>query len=545
MKIVYFYKDLRKDLTMRKILILLVVFGFLANVSCKKENDAKKEEKLTAKATTQKTYTYTGIPFDSTLVKDFFVKYPKLVSQQADVEALYKKHQFQYIWYDKKGLNELGDLLYNKIKNLADEGVQASVPYKDKLDAVLQKASKVKKPDINTELLLTSLYFFYAEKVYNGIDVEKTNELGWYLPRKNQEYGAYLDSLLTNPSLINKNENEVVPQYYKLKEILKKYRQIEKNGGWNTIVLDTSETSFKPGDSSKTIAQIRHRLLITGDVSSDSESTLYDDDLAKGIIKFKQRHSFKEDNIITAKHLRAMNVPVGERIKTIMVNMERCRWISPDIIKSKELIVINIPAYRLSYFKEGKLELAMKVVVGKDMNQTVVFSGEMKYIVFRPYWNLPRSIIKKEIKPAMAKNKNYLSEHNMEWNGGNIRQKPGPKNSLGLVKFLFPNTNDIYLHDTPSKSLFNEEKRAFSHGCIRVAKPRQLANIIMKDDKNWSPEKIDAAMDNGTEKWYTLKNTIPVYIGYFTAWVDNEGDIHFYDDVYSRDQRLASLIFTN
>jgi len=225
--------------------------------------------------------------------------------------------------------------------------------------------------------------------------------------------------------------------------------------------------------------------------------------------------------------------------------MERCRWISPDIIKSKELIVINIPAYRLSYFKEGKLELAMKVVVGKDMNQTVVFSGEMKYIVFRPYWNLPRSIIKKEIKPAMAKNKNYLSEHNMEWNGGNIRQKPGPKNSLGLVKFLFPNTNDIYLHDTPSKSLFNEEKRAFSHGCIRVAKPRQLANIIMKDDKNWSPEKIDAAMDNGTEKWYTLKNTIPVYIGYFTAWVDNEGDIHFYDDVYSRDQRLASLIFTN
>ena len=145
----------------------------------------------------------------------------------------------------------------------------------------------------------------------------------------------------------------------------------------------------------------------------------------------------------------------------------------------------------------------------------------------------------------MAKNKKYLSQHNMEWNEGNIRQKPGPKNSLGLVKFLFPNSKSIYLHDTPSKNLFSEEKRAFSHGCIRLEKPKELANLIMKGDKNWSPEKIDAAMNKGKETWYALKNKIPVYIGYFTAWVDNEGDIHFYDDVYSRDARLASLIFTN
>jgi murein L,D-transpeptidase YcbB/YkuD len=183
------------------------------------------------------------------------------------------------------------------------------------------------------------------------------------------------------------------------------------------------------------------------------------------------------------------------------------------------------------------------VVVGKAMNQTVVFSGMMQYIVFSPYWNVPKSIIKKELAPAMAKNKNYLEQHNMEWNGGTIRQKPGPKNSLGLVKFLFPNSNSIYLHDTPSKSLFNEEKRAFSHGCIRVAKPVELANLILQDDSNWTPEKIAAAMNSGTEKWYTLKHKIPVYIGYFTAWVDRAGVVHFYDDVYGRDERLAALIF--
>ena len=522
-------------------LLVVIVFGFSANVSCKNK-DNKKDKQLNTDISHKH---YAEIPFDSTFVKDFFITHPKLVAYQLEVEALYRKHQFHYIWFDQKGINELGNLMYNKINNLSEEGVQAAVPYKDKLDAILQKDNTVKSLDINTELLLTSLYFFYAEKVYNGIDIKKTNQLGWYLPRKKQEYGVYLDSLLTNPTLINKSEKEVVGQYYKLKEVLQKYRQIKKKGGWETVVLDSTETSFKPGDSSKTIAQIRHRLFVTGDISSDSKNNVYDEDLVKAILKYKNRNSFKEDKIITAKHLAAMNVPVGERIKTIMINMERCRWISPDIVKSKEFIVINIPAYKLTYFKDSKPELAMNVVVGKDMNQTVVFSGEMKYIVFSPYWNLPKSIIKKEILPAMAKNKNYLSQHKMEWNGGNIRQKPGLKNSLGLVKFLFPNSNNIYLHDTPSKSLFNEEKRAFSHGCIRIAKPKELANLIMKDDKNWSPEKIEAAMNGGKEKWYTLKTTIPVYIGYFTAWVNNEGDIHFYDDVYSRDERLASLIFTN
>ncbi len=131
----------------------------------------------------------------------------------------------------------------------------------------------------------------------------------------------------------------------------------------------------------------------------------------------------------------------------------------------------------------------------------------------------------------------------MEWNGGNIRQKPGPKNSLGLIKFLFPNSNDIYLHDTPSKSLFERETRAFSHGCIRVANPKELAIEILKDDPKWNSEKIDSAMNSGKENWYTLKNKIPVYIGYFTAWVDNDGTIHFYNDIYKRDEILATLLF--
>jgi murein L,D-transpeptidase YcbB/YkuD len=186
----------------------------------------------------------------------------------------------------------------------------------------------------------------------------------------------------------------------------------------------------------------------------------------------------------------------------------------------------------MNYFKEGKTLLNSKVVVGKVMNQTVIFSGMLQYVVFSPYWNVPKSIIDKEIAPAMKKNKNYLAQHNMEWNNGNIRQKPGPKNSLGLVKFLFPNSNSIYLHDTPSKSLFKEEKRAFSHGCIRLEKPIELAYLLVKDDKNWTMEK------------YTLKHKIPVYIGYFTAWVNEYDEVQFYDDVYARDECLTSYLFS-
>ena len=142
----------------------------------------------------------------------------------------------------------------------------------------------------------------------------------------------------------------------------------------------------------------------------------------------------------------------------------------------------------------------------------------------------------------MAKNSNYLEAHNMEWNGGNVRQKPGPRNSLGLVKFMFPNSHDIYLHDTPSKSLFGREDRAFSHGCIRVAKPKEFALAILSDDPNWNHDKITSAMNAGKEQNYTLKKSIPVYIAYLTAWVDNEGLLNFRKDVYKRDDRLASMI---
>ena len=517
------------------VLILVFVIGLsLTSWFC-----AKKENNLTLKTQSKFHPEEALLSFDSILVETFYAKYPKLVLYKKQTISLYQKNQYSFIWYDKKGRKETADVIYNKINNLFEEGLQTKVPYKSELDAMFQKTTS--KPNIDVELFLTNYYFYYTNKVLQGLDETKTNDLGWYLPRKKQSYVEYLDSLLIDPKLINKKE-QLIEQYYKLKDVLQRYRTIEKNGGWNAIVLPDDFKELKPGDTSSIVADVRKRLYLTKDIKTDSKSNIYDETLATAVLKYKKRNGFTLDEIVLRKHIQEMNVPISERIKTIIVNMERCRWISKDITKAKEFIVINIPSYQLTYFKEGNVVLNSNVVVGTAMNKTVIFSGMMSYIVFSPYWNVPTSIKEKEILPAIKKNRRYLAQHDMEWHKGNIRQRPGPKNSLGLVKFLFPNNNNIYLHDTPSKFLFNEEKRAFSHGCIRIAKPKELAELILKNDTNWTPEKIDATMNGGKEKWITLKNKIPVHIGYFTSWVDEEGNINFYKDIYDRDNTLASLL---
>lgn len=478
------------------------------------------------------------LPFDSTLIAPFFMKYPELAVYREDVIAVYRNHQFNYLWHDSKGRKETADVLYNRINTIGAEGILEKVPYKKEFETVLGERSK---PDLTNELFLTTYYFFYTDKVLAGIDQKKREEMGWFLKRERTSYVSFLDTLLANPGLVNK-QTQLNEQYYLLKDALVKYQELAKNGGWDSIVVPENFKSLKRKDSAAVILEIRKRLLVTGDLKENSESFVFDESLSEGIAHFQKRHGFVADRTIGKKTIGAMNVSVEDRIRTIMINMERCRWISPDLAKDKEYIVVNIPAYRLLYVKNDSIALESNVVVGTTMNQTVIFSGKMKYIVFSPYWNIPQSIIKKEVLPGIKKNSDYLADHNMEWNNGLVRQKPGVRNSLGLVKFLFPNSNNIYLHDTPSKSLFQRESRAFSHGCIRVEKPKELAQAILSNDSKWNSEKIDLAMNKGAETWYTIKNEIPVYIGYFTAWMDREGNVNFYDDVYKRDIQLQKFL---
>jgi murein L,D-transpeptidase YcbB/YkuD len=437
---------------------------------------------------------------------------------------------------------EFGHTLYSKVKAIAAEGVPTKFPYMDTVDGVFEDKGENTLTRTETELMLTNLYLFYAQNVYAGIAESSTKTIEWLLPRKQVAYAALLDSIMADPQKLNRDDTVLFSQYYKLRDVLRRYREIEKKGGWKSIDPAPGLKGYKPGETSQAIGQIRDRLFATGDIQQNNNSNRYDRELVDAVTRYQLRNGFKPDKSISPGLIRDMNVPVGERIKKIMVNMERCRWISPEFANAKEYIAVNIPSYTVTIVRNGKKGFESPVVVGKSATKTVTFSGMMNHVVFSPYWNPPQSIIAKEIKPKLIKNKNYLKTHNMEWNNGRIRQKPGRNNSLGLVKFIFPNSNDIYMHDTPAKSLFEKESRAFSHGCIRVGKPRDFAIEILKDDPNWTSAKIDAAMHAGKESRYSLKKKIPVYIGYLTAWVDSEGRINFYEDIYDRDGRLPSCL---
>jgi murein L,D-transpeptidase YcbB/YkuD len=484
-----------------------------------------------------------SIPFDSALIAPFFESHPVLKKYEEDLVAIYRNYNFNHIWFDRKGVVEYGNSLYSKVKDLEDEGISSVFPYQKNIDDIFEDNVRNIRKNKDAELLLTSLYLFYVDKVYKGIDHKTTTNIGWLLPRKAISYTGLLDSIISDNMLKHEDSLILFSQYYKLREVLKRYRTIEQKGGWSPVDTVPELKSFKPGDTARAVQQIREYLVVTGDLTQDNKSNRYDTEMVAAIKKFQLRNGYKPDSLILPEHIKAMNVPIGERIKTIVVNMERCRYISPEIFNAREFIFVNIPSYEMNFLRDGKTEFNSPVVVGEIMTKTVIFGGKMSYIVFSPYWNLPKTIIEKEVKPGIEKDKNYLESHDMEWNNGQVRQKPGKNNSLGLVKFMFPNSNDIYFHDTPAKRLFNKEDRALSHGCIRVQKARELAVTILKGDKKWTPEKIDAAMNAGEESIAGLKTKIPVYIGYFTAWVDEQGKINFYKDVYERDERLAALLF--
>ena len=264
--------------------------------------------------------------------------------------------------------------------------------------------------------------------------------------------------------------------------------------------------------------------------------------MTEAVKSYQHRYGFKETGIVTTSLIGEMNRPVQERIRQMLINMERIRWVPAE--PATDFLLVNIPEFRLHVYEKGQYKWNMNVVTGSVANNTVIFSGRLKYIVFSPYWNVPASILKKEVLPGIRRNKNYLANHNMEWNNGMVRQKPGPRNSLGLVKFLFPNSYSIYFHDTPSKSLFNEPKRAFSHGCIRLSEPQKLAEYLLRNEPSWNSEKIVQAMNAGKEKYVTVKEDIPVFIGYFTAWVDRQGKLNFRDDIYGHDKKMAERLFS-
>jgi len=498
-----------------------------------------------------KSNSYSDLFLDSMAMEKFIAskKLPDSIARR--MRSFYNTRNYQFAWFSSDGMNEqtyafwnLHDYVttYDNDSSLKDKALEKRM---DALTAEESLSPRASDPTyLNTELTLTEHFIKYILNNYNKGYV-KRKEMERFIPFKKEDPLAVADSLLNKKHKDDKYFEDVNAPYKGLKDQLAKYYNIAKGGGWPLI--SSSKKALKKGTSDPAIAVIKRRLEITGEMPGRDSSQIFNDTLENAVKMFQTSMGYKPDGIITAQLIKDMNVPAIERLKQILINMGRMRWMPTE--PNGRLIIVNIPEFVLHVYENKKKAWDMNVVVGKEGHNTTMFTGDLNQVVFSPYWNVPPSIVKKEILPKMQSDPNYLESQNMEQNGTDenglpkIRQLPGEKNSLGRVKFLFPNSFNIYFHDTNAKSLFDRDKRAFSHGCIRLSEPEKMAEYLLRDQPEWTPEKIEEAMNSGHEQYVRLKNPVPVIITYYTAWVDDYGQLNFRDDIYSHDQNLGSKMF--
>lgn len=515
---------------------------------------------------------------------DVLAFYPELSisdlsNYRNELTELYQLTGSTPAWFNQSKLLPQADTAIKLLENAFLNGLNPLDYEADKLrnswlDLIAVDTVPVEE-QLQFDTYLSANFIRYMHELsYGRIDAQSL-DFGFDVNKK--KHNANQASLLFK-SIQNNNLNELVTElepdlnlYRILKKKLAKYRQL------STQPKISIPGSNQDGESFNRIWQIKRLLTVVGDYHSDendslkseTEEKIYADKMLSAIKKFQRRHGLDSDGIIGKETLVAMNSPFEHRVMQLELAMERLRWL-PNLNDSR-FIVVNIPAFKLWAFDsnnaEGKYSLTMKVVVGEALDkQTPVFMANMKYLDFRPYWNIPYSIAVKELLPDLAQAPEvYLSEHNMEFvhRFGNdapaielnqksldllrkgelkLRQRPGKNNALGKVKFIFPNKNAIYLHDTPGQNLFARSRRDFSHGCIRVEDPENLAAFVLQSQSGWDRISISKAMNSGNTQRIHLAQPIPVIIFYTTAFAEPDGTVSFFDDIYGHDKVLNKAL---
>jgi len=512
----------------------------------KNRNISKRDESITP------SNAYNNLFLDSTDLENYLAKNKMNDTMSGRMRSFYNARNFQYAWFAGDGLTEQARgfwNMHNYHTTYGDDSLLKDKALKKSMDRLIAEEELSVSPGNNTirntELKLTEHFILYA---MNNIEdgYIKRKEMERFIPAKKQDIMLLADSLLNKKHKDNKYYEDINESYKLLKQQLATYYELAKTGGWEPITVKAKQ--IKKGSSSPAVVALKRRLQLTGDMSGNDTTKVMNEELVTAIKSFQLRHGYTANGILSNELIKEMNVPVESRLQQILMNMGRMQWMIHE--PNGKMIVVNIPEFILRV-KEGKTEVFdMDVVVGKEGHNTMMFSGNLTQIVFSPYWNVPANIVEKEILPAIEKDPAYLEKQEMEIVNTDdslpvIRQLPGEKNALGKVKFLFPNSFDIYFHDTPAKSLFKKDKRAYSHGCIRLSEPTRLANYLLQDSEDWNAEKIDKAMNSGEEKYVKLPSPVPVLITYYTAWVDDDGLLHFADDIYDHDKTLAKKMFTN
>ena len=331
--------------------------------------------------------------------------------------------------------------------------------------------------------------------------------------------------------------------YELLREALSRYRRIALRGDSEPV---PAGPSLRVGDQGERIAVLRKRLAEAAEadaaepVAPAESPDLFDAPLEEAVRRFQERHGLAEDGVAGPATLGELNQPAADHVRQIEVNLERWRWLPHDL--GQRHVLINIAAFRLDAVEDGRTALDMRVIVGKPYTRTPMFSSAIGSVILNPPWNVPRSIVP-EVLARARKDPSYLQREGFEMlPGSRLRQKPGPRNALGKIKLVFPNRFGVYLHDTSAPALFGSTVRTFSHGCIRIEKPFDLAVWALRDDPRWTPEAIRAGIEAGRERSVPLPHKIPVHVAYWTAWVDSGGTLRLGPDVYQRDDQLARLL---
>lgn len=380
---------------------------------------------------------------------------------------------------------------------------------------------------------------------------------------------SQLDQALSEGRLAEavRKATPATPFYADLRKALAHYRNLASHPAWQAALPPLPGKKLETGQAYDGAQLLAQRLEALGDLpAGTTPPALYDHNLVEGIRAFQQRHGLETDGVIGQKTFEQLQITPSRRVRQIELTMERLRW--TPLHQGARMISVNIPEFALRAYEldDGKMEIIYftKVIVGRaTRTRTPVFDEAMRFIEFSPYWNVPRSIARAETVPKVRRDPYYFWEQGFEFvtQGGNvlrdltgdsldavmrgaqrIRQRPGPENALGNIKFVFPNHENIYLHDTPAKQLFDQVRRDFSHGCIRVQYPFELARFVLKNDTQWSEEKILEAMWKGESRTIRLREPLPVVIAYQTAVVRNDGRIYFFPDIYGYDQILDEAL---
>ncbi len=514
------------------------------------------------------------------------------------VAQFYARREFRPAWLNAAGpLPQAGTLL-TAVEQAPGEGLRSADYHYHALSERLQQAHNPTAALTvgqwaELELLLTDAWLTYGLHLLSGRVDPAAFDPYWSSQARSSDLVAELQQALDSDQ-VGKALSGLAPTqpaYVRLRETLAHYRRIEKQGGWPKI---GPGGKLQAGIQDPRVPALRARLLASGDLVAAAtmnnaaagqnkaeagvkkkttvwkapvaaEDARFDAALALAVQSFQKRHGLPADGAVGDATRAALDVPVTERIRQLEVNMERWRWQPADL--GERYILVNIPDFRLQVVDNGREVLDSKVIVGQTKRPTPVLSAEMSYLVMNPNWNVPPTIAAEDKLPMLRKNAYALSRQNIRvlnpagqqidpgtvnWqkvSATNIpyrfRQDPGPRNALGRIKFMFPNPYSVYLHDTPSRGLFSASRRAFSSGCVRVYKPLELAEYLLKDYPHWSRRAIESASQGSKERTVPLRDKIPVHILYWTAWVDEDGKVNFRDDIYDRDKRLVRALYAD